>query len=129
MSAPATFQSTMNQVFRPYLRRFVLVFFDDILVFSRSWEDHIDHLSIVLGILHNNQFVANRRKCVFATQHIEYLGHLISSLGVSVDPSKIRSIIDWSVPRNVKGVRGFLGLTGYYRKFIVGYGKIAKSLT
>ncbi|KAJ9541667.1 LOW QUALITY PROTEIN: hypothetical protein OSB04_028173 [Centaurea solstitialis] len=129
MNAPATFQSTMNQVFRPYLRRFVLVFFDDILVFSRSWKDHIDHLNVVLDILQTHQFVANRKKCVFGTQQVEYLGHVISALGVSVDPSKIRSILDWPPPRNVKGVRGFLGLTGYYRKFIMGYGKIAKPLT
>ncbi|KAJ9564989.1 hypothetical protein OSB04_000955 [Centaurea solstitialis] len=129
MNAPATFQSTMNQVFRPYLRRFILVFFDDILVYSRGWKDHIAHLSTVLEILRHHQFVANRKKCVFATQQVEYLGHTISDQGVAVDPSKIRSILDWPVPRNVKGVRGFLGLTGYYRKFVKGYGKLAKPLT
>ncbi|KAJ9547856.1 LOW QUALITY PROTEIN: hypothetical protein OSB04_020399 [Centaurea solstitialis] len=129
MNAPATFQSTMNQVFRPHLRHFVLVFFYDILIYSKCWKDHMKHLRAVLDILLVHRCIANRKKCVFATQRVEYLGHVISDLGVSVDPSKIQSIVDWPVPKNVKGVRGFLGLTGYYRKFIAGYGKLAQPLT
>ena len=74
MNAPATFQSTMNQVFRPYHRRFVLVFFDDILVYSKGWKEHIDHLNTVFDILQQHHFVANRKKCIFATQQVEYLG-------------------------------------------------------
>lgn len=128
-NAPATFQSTMNQVFKPYLRKFVLVFFDDILVYNKGWDEHLGHLEEILQVLQNHGFVANRKKCVFGSRQIEYLGHIISEKGVAVDPAKIKSIIDWPVPRNVKGVRGFLGLTGYYRKFIAGYGKIAKPLT
>lgn len=128
-NAPATFQSTMNQVFKPYLRKFVLVFFDDILVYSEGWDEHLGHLEEILQVLQNHGFVANRKKCVFGSRQIEYLGHIISEKGIVVDPAKIKSIIDWPVPRNVKGVRGFLGLTGYYRKFIAGYGKIAKLLT
>jgi len=128
-NAPATFQSIMNQVFKPYLRKFVLVFFDDILVYSRRWQDHLENLSLVLQLLQQQAFVVNQKKCVFGSRQVVYLGHVISEKGVVVDPEKIRSVVEWPIPRNVKGVRGFLGLTGYYRKFIAGYGRIAKPLT
>ncbi|PNY02508.1 retrotransposon-related protein [Trifolium pratense] len=129
MNAPATFQATMNDLFRPFLRKFVLVFFYDILVFSNNLSDHEIHLKQVLHILLTNSFVANQSKCKFGCQEIDYLGHIISGAGVSVDPNKIQCILDWPEPKNVKGVRGFLGLTGYYRKFIKDYGKLAKPLT
>jgi hypothetical protein len=129
MNAPSTFQGLMNDVFRNFLRKFVLVFFDDILVYSTSWVDHMKHLQCVLQLLLDNGLVANQKKCLFGQRQVEYLGHLISERGVAVDPSKIVSVTQWPIPRNVKGVRGFLGLTGYYRKFIKNYGKIAKPLT
>ncbi|MCI05087.1 transposon Tf2-1 polyprotein, partial [Trifolium medium] len=129
MNAPATFQAIMNDIFRPFLRKFVLVFFDDILVYSANMADHENHLKQVLNVLMSNCFVANQAKCKFGCQQIDYLGHIISGAGVSVDPDKISCIIDWPEPKNVKGVRGFLGLTGYYRKFIKDYGKMAKPLT
>ena len=128
-NAPATFQSIMNQVFKLYLRKFVLVFFDDILVYSRRWQDHLENLSLVLQLLQQQAFVVNQKKCVFGSRQVVYLGHVISEQGVAVDPEKIRSVVEWPIPRNVKGVRGFLGLTGYYRKFIAGYGRIPKPLT
>ncbi|PNX97560.1 retrotransposon-related protein, partial [Trifolium pratense] len=128
-NAPATFQSVMNEIFKPYLRKFVLVFFDDILVYSTNWANHLEHLALVLQILLKHQFVANKGKCAFGQERIEYLGHVISKAGVNVDPSKVDSVLQWPVPKNVKGVRGFLGLTGYYRKFIANYGNIAKPLT
>jgi hypothetical protein len=129
MNAPSTFQSLMNEVFKPMLRRCVLVFFDDILVYSPDWESHLKQLKDVLQRLVDHGLVANRKKYFFAQQSIEYLGHVISQEGVAVDPNKVTSVINWPTPKNVKGVRGFLGLTGYYRKFIKYYGKIAKPLT
>ncbi|PNY16937.1 retrotransposon-related protein [Trifolium pratense] len=129
MNAPATFQATMNDMFRPYLRKFVLVFFDDILVYSKNISEHQTHLRLVMSVLLDNCFMANEAKCKFGSTQVDYLGHIISGAGVAVDPEKIKCVIDWPKPRNVKGVRGFLGLTGYYRKFIKNYGKIAKPLT
>lgn len=129
MNAPATFQATMNDIFRPFLRKFVLVFFDDILIYSKNIQEHQKHLCQVLSVLLENYFIANQAKCKFRCKQIDYLGHIISGKGVAVDPAKVRCILDWPEPKNVKGVRGFLGLTGYYRKFIKDYGKMAKPLT
>lgn len=129
MNAPSTFQSLMNEVFRAMLRKFVLVFFDDILVYSSDWKMHLGHLNKVLKVLQQHELVANQKKCHFAQLSMEYLGHLISKEGVSMDPNKIKSVVQWPTPKNVKGVRGFLGITGYYRKFIQHYGKIARPLT
>jgi hypothetical protein len=106
-----------------------LVFFDDILVYSRDWRTHLCHLEEVLGILQSHGLVANKKKCNFAQKTVDYLGHVISGKGVAVDPEKIASVVKWPTSKNVKGVRGFLGLTGYYRKFIRNYGKIARPLT
>lgn len=129
MNAPSTFQSLMNEVFRSLLRKCVLVFFDDILIYSRGWENHMKHLETVLKMLAQHSLVANKKKCQFVQKSVEYLGHVISEAGVAVDPNKVKSVIQWPVPKNVKGVRGFLGLTGYYIKFIRDYGKVARPLT
>jgi hypothetical protein len=109
MNAPSTFQSLMNEVFRSFLRKFVLVFFDDILVYSQNWRSHMCHLEAVLKVLKIHGLVANQKKCQFGQQSIDYLGHIISMKGVAVDPSKVESVKAWPVPKNVKGVRGFFG--------------------
>ena len=126
---PSTFQAVMNNLFRPMLRRYVLVFFDDILVYSKNWEHQMQHMQSVLELLHTQIFYANRNKCTFGDTTMDYLHHTISKQGVAMQYSKIQAILSWSTPHNVKGVRGFLGLTGYYPKFIQGYGCIAKPLT
>ncbi|XP_027102590.1 uncharacterized protein [Coffea arabica] len=128
-NAPATFQALMNRIFQPFLRKFVLVFFDDILVYSPTLESHAQHLKIVLQILADNQLYCKKSKCSFAQTSMEYLGHVISEVGVNMDPDKVGCILSWPTPNSVKELRGFLGLTGYYRRFIKGYGVICKPLT
>ncbi|KAL0548958.1 hypothetical protein IC582_013436 [Cucumis melo] len=115
-NAPATFQSLMNSIFRPYLR-------------SRNLEDHLKHIETVFLVLRKHELFANRKKCSFGLAKVEYLGHLISSRGVEVDPEKIKAITDWPKPTSVRETRGFLGLTGYYRKFVHHYGTLAAPLT
>jgi hypothetical protein len=92
-NAPTTFQATMNELFHPYLHKHVLVFFDDILVYSKTWEEHMKHLGQVLSLLEENKFYAKMSKCAFGKEEIEYLGHIISKKGVKIDPKKIRAIM------------------------------------
>jgi hypothetical protein len=121
---PATFQEATNIIFNPLLRKLVLVFVDDILVYSRSLEEHKKHLTEVFNILKDNNLFLKQAKCSFAQQSLEYLGHIISAQRVATDPSKIQAVAAWPVPTNVKSLRGFLGLSGCYRKFIKNYGVI-----
>ncbi|GAU36702.1 hypothetical protein TSUD_16140 [Trifolium subterraneum] len=128
-NAPSTFQSTMNLIFEPFLRRFVIVFFDDILVYSPTLDSHLQHLELVFQCLLENDFRLKASKCSFAQTSIEYLGHIVSDEGVGPDPSKISAMISWPAPVNIKQLRGFLGLTGFYRKFVRNYASLAAPLT
>ena len=122
-----TFQSLMNEVFKPYLRRFVLIFFDDILIYNKGLEEHEKHLTTVLQTLANHKLYARMSKCVFAANEVEYLRHVISRQKVQTNPKKIKAMKDWPIPKNLKTLRGFLGLTGYYRKFIKGMDRLQPS--
>jgi hypothetical protein len=128
-NAPATFQALMNDVLHPCLRRFVLVFFDDILIYSSSWAEHLQHIIIVLNELRTHQLHLKRSKCSFGAPSVAYLGHVISEAGVAMDADKVAAVSAWLQPRSARGFRGFLGLAGYYRKFIRDFGLIAAPLT
>jgi hypothetical protein len=128
-NAPATFQCIMNEILQPFLRKFVLVFLDDILIYNTSWEEHIQHLEQVLDTLRAHHLYLKPSKCTFGQDSLEYLGHIISSKGVSTDPSKISAMLHWPAPTTVTELKAFLGLTGYYRRFVKGYGMLTRPLT
>jgi hypothetical protein len=128
-NVPAMFQALMNDVLRPFLRRFVLVFFDDILIYSKTWADHLRHICAVLSELRHHQLYAKRTKCAFGTASVSYLVHVISEAGIAMDPAKVQAISYWPVPRSARVVRGFLSLAGYYRKFVHNYGTVTVPLT
>ena len=128
-NALAAFMDLMNRVFNPYLDKFVIVFIDHILVYSGSPEEHIEHLRTVFQILRERQLYARFSKCQFGLDKVAFLGHVILVEGVSVDPQKIEAIVNWKQPMNVSEVRSFLGLAGYYRKFVKGFSKIETLLT
>lgn len=127
--APATFQQAMNASLAPVLRKFALVFFDDILIYSATLDDHLKHLAEVLSILQRDQWQVKRAKCAFAQEKIAYMGHVISGEGVATDDSKIQAIQTWPSPTTLKELRGFLGLRGYYRKFIKHYVILSQPLS
>lgn len=128
-NAPSTFQALMNLVLQRFLRKSVLVFFDDILVYSNSFTEHMQHLRSVLTVLRDHDLHVKRSKCSFATTSVNYLGHVISAEGVSMDSAKVQAVASWPRPCSVRGLRGFLGLAGYYRRFINNFGTIAFPLT
>ena len=128
-NALATFNRLMQDIFRPYLDDFVLVFFDDILVYSKSREDHEKHVKKVLQLLREHKLYAKKSKCSFFSPQIEYLGFIVSEDGISVDPAKVKDIVEWPISKNISEVRGFLGITGWYQTFIKDYAVIAAPLT
>ncbi|XP_073061944.1 uncharacterized mitochondrial protein AtMg00860-like [Primulina eburnea] len=123
------FMDLMNRVFKPFLDKFVVVFIDDILVYSPSEDDHKEHLQLTLQMLREKELYAKFKKCEFWLKSVTFLGHIISKEGVSVDPKKVEAITGWPIPKTVTENRSFLGLAGYYRKFVEGFSSIATPLT
>ena len=128
-NALAAFMDLMNRVFRPYLDQFVVVFIDDILVFSINEQEHDQHLKIVLQTLREKKLYAKLSKCDFWLKEVSFLCHIVSAEGIRVDPTKIEAVVNWKSPRSVIEVRSFLGLAGYYRRFVKGFSVIASPLT
>jgi hypothetical protein len=128
-NAPVHFTYLMNSVFMPELDKFVVVFIDDILIYSKNEEKHAQHLRIVLTRLREHQLYAKFSKCVFWMEEIQFLGHVLSSNGIVVDPSKVKDILEWKPPTTVHQVRSFLGLAGYYHRFIPDFSKLVKPIT
>jgi len=104
------------------------VFFEDILVYSKTWEEHFRQIRIVFNILLQHRFFPNGKKCELGKREMQYLGHIISEEGFKMDPQKVVAMEQWPIPNNIKSLRGFLGLTGYYQRFIYNYGKMARPL-
>eukprot|EP00253_Pinus_taeda_P019879 PITA_19879 len=128
-NALETFMCLMNGIFHPYLDQFVLIFIDDILIYSCTIEEHHEHLRIVLQTLREHQLYAKFSKCDFFKEEIQYLGHVITKDGIAVDLEKIKAIMEWPVPKDVADVRSFMGLVGYYRRFVEGFSKVAFPIT
>jgi hypothetical protein len=128
-NAPAHFTYLMNSVFMPELDKFVVVFIDDILIYSKNEEEHARHFRIVLTRLREHQLYAKFSKCAFWLEEIQFLGHVLSATGIAVDPSKVKDILEWKPRTTVHQVRSFLGLAGYYRRFIPYFSKLLKSIT
>jgi hypothetical protein len=120
-NALAYFMYLMNKVFMEYLDKFVVVFIDDILVYSRSEEEHEEHLHLALQKIRGNRLYAKLSKCEFWMKQVAFLGHLISKGGISVDPSMVQYVLSWNAPMSVSDIQSFLGLAGYYRRFIEGF--------
>jgi hypothetical protein len=128
-NAPAYFMYLMNKVFMEYLDKFAVVFINDILVFSKTMEEHEEHLRLVLEKLRSNQLYAKFCKCEFWLTEVAFLGHVITAGGVSVDPGRVKDVLNWMPPATVSEIRSFLGLAGYYRRFIKDFSKITKPMT
>jgi hypothetical protein len=128
-NAPTTFQSCMNHVFNKQLRKFLLVFFDDLLIYSRTWEDHLKHVDEVLSIMEKQSLYAKESKCEIGMTEVLYLGHIIGAKGVQVHQEKIQAIIDWPTPKTLTKLKGFLGICSYYRRFVKGFSQLCAPLT
>jgi hypothetical protein len=128
-NAPAYFMYLINFVFMQELDKFVVVFIDDILIYSKNLEDHANHIHVVLQRLRDHHLYAEFSKCEFWLDTVKFLGHTISSNGISVDHSKVQKVLDWKPPTSVYQIRSFLDLAGYYCRFIPDFSKIAKPMT
>src|SRR3954466_11031070 len=128
-NAPAVFMGMMSGIFRPYLNKFVVVFVDDILIYSTTKEEHAEHLRIALQLLRDNQLYAKLSKCEFWLPEVKFLGHVVSGAGIAVDEEKVAAVKDWETLKNVFDIRNFLRLAGYYRRFLQDFVKLASPLT
>ncbi|XP_073159031.1 uncharacterized protein [Henckelia pumila] len=128
-NAPVVFMDLMNRIFQKYVDKFVVIFIDDILIYSKNEIEHAEHLIIILQILRQEQLYAKLSKCEFWLDRVVFLGHVVSGEGISVDPSKVEAVINWPRPTSVPEIRSFMGLAGYYRRFIEGFSRIAKPIT
>jgi hypothetical protein len=128
-NGPGCFMRLLNDIFRPLLDKCVLVFLDDILIFSKTAEEHVGHVRQVLQLLKQHKLYAKRSKCAFFLESVDFLGHVVGANGISPDPRKVQAIREWETPRNTKDVRSFHGLASYYRKFIKGFSQIAAPIT
>ena len=128
-NAPAFFMDLMHRIFRPFLDKFVVIFVDDILIYSKTEQEHDEHLRIVLETLLREDLYARLSKCSFRLRSIPFLGHIITGEGISVDPKKIEAVRDWPAPRTAKQVRRFIGMAGYYRRFVKDFSKLAAPMT
>ena len=124
-NAPATFMRLMNDVLRPFIDSFVVVYLDDILIFSKTWSEHLQHVEQVLLSLQKHKLYANMDKCSFGMQSIQYLGYIIDHEGVHVDSTKIQIIRDWPPPQNFTELHSFLGLANFYYRFVFGFSHLA----
>lgn len=128
-NAPSAFQHLMNDVFREHLDHFVVVYLDDILVYSSSPDEHVEHVRKVLSLLRANNLYAKASKCTFGVPEVEFLGYLVGINGLRMDPTKVQTVVDWPIPRHVKAVQSFLGFANFYRRFIRDYSKVVSPLT
>jgi hypothetical protein len=128
-NALAYFMYLMNKVFMEFLDKFVVVFIDDILIFSKNKEKHVEHLRLVLQKLRGHKLYAKRSNYEFWLKEVSFLGHVVSNGGIAIDPNKVQDMLNWKPPTNVSEIRSFLGLAGYYRRFIEGFSKLAKPMT
>jgi hypothetical protein len=124
-NAPAYFMYLMNKVFMEYLDKFMVVFINNFLIFSKNEEEHDKHLRLVLQKLRENQLYAKVNKCEFGLKEVSFLGHIISEGGISIETSKVKDVLSWNTPQNILDIRSFLGLAGYYRRFIEGFSTIS----
>ena len=128
-NTPAAFMDLMHRIFQPYIDQFFVVFMDDILIYSQSEWEHENHLRIILQLLRDHQLYAKFSKCEFWLTEVRFLGHVVSTLGVSVDPEKVEVVMSWERPKLVIEIRSFLGLAGYYRRVIEDFSRIAAPMT